>query len=60
MSTLAYLLMTMEVIRGELDKFLLKENQTLLFQTITEFLARLPIQIYWTTNYDRLIEKKHF
>lgn len=46
-------------IRGELDQILVEEyGKTNM--TVSEnhrILARLPIQIYWTTNYDRLIEK---
>ena len=45
-------------VRGELDQILVDEYGKMNIG-ITEnhrILARLPIQIYWTTNYDRLIE----
>jgi hypothetical protein len=45
-------------VRGELDQILIEEYGKLNL-SISEnhrILARLPIQIYWTTNYDRLIE----
>lgn len=46
-------------IRGELDQILVEEYGKLDIR-INEnhrILARLPIQIYWTTNYDRLLEE---
>lgn len=46
-------------IRGELNQILTEEYNKLNV-AITEnhrILARLPIQIYWTTNYDDLIER---
>jgi hypothetical protein len=46
-------------IRGELDQILVEEygKTTMVVSENHRILARLPIQIYWTTNYDRLIEK---
>ncbi len=46
-------------IRGELDQILVEEygKTTMTVSENHRILARLPIQIYWTTNYDRLIEK---
>ncbi len=46
-------------VRGELDQILIEEygKSNLAVSDIHRILARLPIQIYWTTNYDRLIEK---
>ena len=46
-------------IRGELDQILVDEygKATKYVSENHRILARLPIQIYWTTNYDRLIEK---
>lgn len=46
-------------IRGELDQILVEEygKTTMAVSENHRILARLPIQIYWTTNYDRLIEK---
>jgi len=48
-----------EVCRGELDQILVEEygKSNLEVSDNHRILARLPIQIYWTTNYDRLIEK---
>lgn len=45
-------------IRGGLDQILLEEygRINLSISENHRILARLPIQIYWTTNYDRLIE----
>lgn len=45
-------------VRGELDQILIEEygRANLLISENHRILARLPIQIYWTTNYDRLIE----
>jgi len=45
-------------VRGELDQILIEEYEklNLLASENHRILARLPIQIYWTTNYDRLIE----
>ncbi len=45
-------------IRGELDQILIEEYEksNLSISENHRILARLPIQIYWTTNYDRLIE----
>ena len=46
-------------VRGELDQILVEEygKSNLEVSNNHRILARLPIQIYWTTNYDRLIEK---
>ncbi|XDD44698.1 SIR2 family protein (plasmid) [Leptospira sp. WS60.C2] len=46
-------------IRGELDQIIVEEygKTTMSVSENHRILARLPIQIYWTTNYDRLIEK---
>lgn len=46
-------------VRGELDQILVEEygKSNLAVSDNHRILARLPIQIYWTTNYDRLIEK---
>ena len=46
-------------IRGELDQILVEEygKTNMAVSENHRILARLPIQIYWTTNYDRLIEK---
>jgi len=46
-------------IRGELDQILVEEygKTNLAVSENHRILARLPIQIYWTTNYDRLLEK---
>jgi hypothetical protein len=46
-------------VRGELDQILIEEygKSNLEVSINHRILARLPIQIYWTTNYDRLIEK---
>jgi hypothetical protein len=46
-------------VRGELDQILIEEygRSNLEVSANHRVLARLPIQIYWTTNYDRLIEK---
>lgn len=46
-------------VRGELDQILLEEygKSNLKISENHRILARLPIQIYWTTNYDKLIEK---
>ncbi len=45
-------------VRGELDQILIEEygKANLQISENHHILARLPIQIYWTTNYDRLIE----
>lgn len=45
-------------VRGELDQILVEEytKANLLISENHRILGRLPIQIYWTTNYDRLIE----
>lgn len=45
-------------VRGELDQILIEEygRTNLLISENHRILARLPIQIYWTTNYDKLIE----
>lgn len=45
-------------VRGELDQILVEEygKTNLSVSENHRILARLPIQIYWTTNYDRLIE----
>lgn len=45
-------------VRGELDQILVDEygKVKLSISENHRILARLPIQIYWTTNYDRLIE----
>lgn len=46
-------------VRSELTQILVEEY-TKTIHTISEnhkIIARLPIQIYWTTNYDNLIEK---
>lgn len=45
-------------VRGELDQILVEEygKTNLAVSENHRILARLPIQIYWTTNYDRLIE----
>lgn len=45
-------------VRGELDQIMTEEYGKMKM-TISEnhrILSRLPIEIYWTTNYDRLIE----
>jgi len=46
-------------VRGELDQILVEEygKTTMTVSENHRILARLPIQIYWTTNYDKLIEK---
>ena len=46
-------------VRGELDQILVEEygKSNLIISENHKILARLPIQIYWTTNYDKLIEK---
>lgn len=51
-------------VRGELSQILVEQYGKLNLKSSAnhEILARLPIQIYWTTNYDRHIEealKKH-
>jgi hypothetical protein len=45
-------------VRGELDQILIEEydRSDLKISENHRILSRLPIQIYWTTNYDRLIE----
>ena len=45
-------------IRGGLDQILVEEygKTTMAVSENHRILARLPIQIYWTTNYDKLIE----
>ncbi|MCD1656203.1 SIR2 family protein [Treponema zuelzerae] len=45
-------------VRGELDQILVEEygKTKMSVSDNHRILARLPIQIYWTTNYDRLIE----
>lgn len=45
-------------VRGALDQILVEEYGKTRMQVSEnhKILARLPIQIYWTTNYDRLIE----
>lgn len=45
-------------VRGELDQILVDEygKSNLAVSDNHRILARLPIQIYWTTNYDKLIE----
>ncbi|MDO7929893.1 SIR2 family protein [Pseudomonas protegens] len=43
--------------RSKLDQMLVTEFSTKVKVTVNhEILARLPIQTYWTTNYDKLIE----
>lgn len=45
-------------VRGELNQLLVEQYGKMGLKSSFnhEILARLPIQIYWTTNYDRLIE----
>jgi hypothetical protein len=45
-------------VRGELNQILIEQYGAIDLKTSVnhEILARLPIQIYWTTNYDKLIE----
>jgi len=45
-------------VRGELDQILIEEynKKNISISENHHILARLPIQIYWTTNYDKLIE----
>ncbi len=44
--------------RGKLNRLLIEEFSKKAKPTENhEFLARLPISVYWTTNYDKLIER---